>query len=165
LWGLTLVVIILATTVMALRNYRKLKAISWLIISIILVLISFIILLEALGIKLLGNVDLTSLLVLGAAGPQQGLLAVAHLLSDFSVVGLGIFLFYRWYKLRTKSCAVGAAAAFTGCCGTTAILLAGFLGIFGIHSEISFIIVAILVTAALAALAWAWSGRLKKGSK
>ena len=118
-------------------------------------------------LQLLGDLDLTSIVYPGgqafdAEGPTHGLLAVGHLFADLSVIGIGIYQLVRWFRLRNTRIALSGVAAFTGCCGTTAILLApvfsAVLGTFGIHSGVSYVMVATLLTAALVAVAYASTG-------
>lgn len=55
---------------------------------------------EALGLQLLGGVDLTNILYsggqfFGAEGPTHGLLAFGHLFADLSVIAIGVYQFVR----------------------------------------------------------------------
>ena len=163
LWGLILAVIIFATTAMTWRNYQQLKTAPWFIVTALLGIIGLTILSEAVDLGLLGDVDLTSLSALGE-GPRHGLLAITHVLSDFAVIGIGVYQLVRWYRLRNSTCALSGVVSFTACCGTTAVLLgavlASALGVFGIHSGASFVMVAALLTVALATLAYTWAGRI-----
>ncbi len=167
LWGLIPAAVLFGVTVMAFRYYRRAKHIAWIIITVPLSIIGFSAATGALGLELLGNVDLTSVLYaggqsIGAEGPTHGLLAVGHLFADFSVIGIGIHQLVRWFRLRKSGVALSGIAAFTGCCGTTALLLApifsAVLGAIGIHSGVSYVMVATLLTAALVAIAYAWTG-------
>ena len=162
LLGLIPAAVLFGVAVMAFRYYRRVKHISWIVITVALGIIGFSVAAEALGLRLLGDVDLTRLLVLGAEGPTQGILAVGHLFGDFSVVGIGIYQLVKWFRLRDTGVALSGIAALTGCCGTTAVLLApifsAVLGAFGIHSGVSYVMVATLLTAALVAIAYAWTG-------
>ena len=167
LWGLIPAGVLFGVTVMAFRYYRRAKHISWIIITVPLSIIGFSVATEALGLQLLGDLDLTSIVYpggqnFGAEGPTHGLLAVGHLFADFSVIGIGIYQLVRWFRLRNARVALSGIAAFTGCCGTTAVLLApifsAVLGAFGIHSGVSYVMVATLLTAALVAVAYASTG-------
>ena len=165
LWGLIPAAVLFGVSGMTLLYYRRVNHISWIMISFALGVIGFAIATESLGLALLGNVDLRSILVLGADGPTHGFLAVGHLIADFTVVAIGIYQLVRWYRLRDTGLALTGIAALTGCCGTTAILLApifaAVLGAFGIHSGVSYVMVATLLTAALVAIAYAWTGGLR----
>ncbi len=162
LWGLIPASILVGVTVMALQHYRRVKHISWIIMAVALGVIGFSVATDALGLALLGDLDLTSLLVLGAEGPTRGLIAVGHLFSDFSVIGIGIYQLVRWFRLRDTGLALVGITGMTGCCGTTAVLLApifsAVLGAIGIHSGVSYVMVATILTAALVAIAYAWTG-------
>ena len=165
LWGLIPAGVLFGVAAMAFRYYRRAKHISWIISAVALGIIGFSVATEALGLALLGDVDLTSILVLGAEGPTHGLLAVGHVSADLSVIGIGIYQLVRWVRLRNTGVALSGIAAFTGCCGTTAVLLApilsAVLGTFGIHSGVSYVMVATLLTAALVAIAYAWTGGIR----
>ena len=165
LWGLLLAAFLFVAAAMTFRHYRRMENIAWIIVTGLLSIIGLSITAEALELDLFGGVDLTSILVLGADGPTHGILAVGHLFADFSVVGIGIYQLIRWFRMRNSGVGLSGIAALTGCCGTTAILLAPVftvvLAVFGIHSGVSLIIVAALLTAALIALAYAWTGGMK----
>jgi len=164
--GLMPAAVLFGVAGMTFEYYRRVKHVSWIMIAFALGMIGFSVATEALGLALLGNVDLRSILVLGADGPTHGFLAVGHLFADFSVVGIGIYQLVRWYRVRNTGLALTGIAALTGCCGTTAILLApiftAVLGAFGIHSGVSYVMVATLLTAALVAIAYAWTGGLRR---
>ncbi len=166
-WGLIPAGVLFGIAVMAFRYYRRTEQISWIIITAPLSIIGFSIATDALGLRLLGGLDLTNILYaggqsFGAEGPTHGLLAIGHLFADFSVIGIGIYQLVRWFRLRKTGVALSGIAAFTGCCGTTALLLApifsAVLGAIGIHSGVSYVMVATLLTAALVAIAYAWTG-------
>ena len=94
-WGLIPAAVLFGVSVMAFQHYSRMKHISWIIITVALGVIGFAIGTEALGLKLLGDADLTSILVLGAEGPTHGFLAVGHLFADFSVIGIGVYQLVR----------------------------------------------------------------------
>ena len=142
--------------------YRRVQHLSWIIVTGLLSIVGFSIATEALGLELLGGVNLTNILVLGADGPTHGFLAVGHLFAVFSVVGIGISQLRRWFRMRNTGVGMVGIAALTGCCGTTAIVLApvfmAVLAVFGVHSDVSYIILAALLTTVLIAIAYAWTG-------
>lgn len=163
-WGLLLAVIVLAASIVALRSYQRLRSIAWLVVTPLLVAIGLTLLVEAFGWELLNGVDLEGLAILGSAGPDHGLLGVTHLVSDLAVIGIGVYQLFRWIRLRNTGSALGAAAAFTACCGTTAVLLApafaalgSILAAFGIHLGISNVVVATILTVAVALLGYAFA--------
>lgn len=163
-WGLALAVIVFAATIVALRSYQRLRSIAWLVITPLLVVIGLTLMVEAFGWVLLSGVDLEGLAILGSAGPDHGLLGVTHLASDLAVIGIGLYQLFRWIRLRNTGSALGAVAAFTACCGTTAVLLApafaaigSLLGAFGLHLGISNIVVATILTVAIALLGFAFA--------
>ena len=167
LWGVIPAGVLLAVTVVAYQYYRGTERAPWIIITVPLSIIGLSIAADAVGLQLLADLDLTSFVypggqAFGAEGPTHGLLAVGHLFADLSVIGIGIYQLVRWFRLRKTRVALSGIAAFTGCCGTTAILLApvfsAVLGVFGIHSGVSFVMVATLLTAALVAIAYASTG-------
>ena len=167
LWGVIPAGVVFAVAVGAYRYYRRTKRVAWIIVTAPLGIIGVSIAAEALGLQLLGNVDLSNILYpggqnFGAEGPTRGLLAFGHLFADLSVISIGVYQVVRWFQLRKTRVALSGIAAFTGCCGTTAILLApvfsAVLGTFGIHSGVSFVMVATLLTAALVAIAFASAG-------
>ena len=90
---------------------------------------------------------------------------MGHLFGDFSVIGIGIYQLVRWFRLRDTGLALVGIAGMTGCCGTTAVLIApilsAVLGAFGIHSGVSYVMVGTLVTVALVAIAYAWTGGIR----
>ena len=115
--------------------------------------------------------DLTSIvypggLKIGIEGPTHGFLAIGHLFAGFSVVGIGIYQLVRWFRLRNTGVGLSGIAALTGCCGTTAGLLASIfsavLRAFGIHSGVSYVMVATLLTAALVTIAYALTGGIRR---
>ena len=166
LWGLIPAAVLFGVAGMTLLYYSRVNHISWILITFALGVIGFAIATESLGLALLGDMDLTRILVLGADGPTHGFLAVGHLFADTSVVAIGLYQLARWYRVRDTGLALTGIAALTGCCGTTAILLApiftAVLGAFGIHSGVSYVMVATLLTAALVAIAYAWTGGLRR---
>ena len=166
LWGLIPAVVLFSVAVMTFQYYSRVNHISWILITFALGVIGFAIATESLGLALLGDMDLTRILILGADGPTHGFMAVGHLFADTSVVAIGFYQLARWYRVRDTGLALTGIAALTGCCGTTAILLApiftAVLGAFGIHSGVSYVMVATLLTAALVAIAYAWTGGLRR---
>ncbi len=162
LWGLLFAAVIFGASSMTLRYYRRVRRLSWIVVTGLLSIIGFSVGAEAIGLELLSGVDFSSVLVLGADGPTHGILAVGHLFADFSGVGIGIYQLTRWFHLRNTGVGLIGIASLTGCCGTTAILLApvftAVLAVFGVHSDASFVILAALLTAALIAIAYAWTG-------
>lgn len=163
-WGLALAAIVFAAAIIALRSYQRLRSLAWLVVTPLLVAIGLTLLVEAFGLELLSGVDLEGLIILGSAGPDHGLLGVTHLVSDLAVIGIGIYQLYRLIRLRNTGSALGAAAAFTACCGTTAVLLApaftalgSILAAFGIHLAISNVILATILTVAIALLGYAFA--------
>jgi hypothetical protein len=166
-WGLVLASIAFAAGAVALRSYLRLRSVAWLIVTPLLVLIGLTLLVEALGLRPLSGVDLEGLIILGTEGPDHGLLAITHLMSDLAVIGIGVHQLFRWIRLRNTGSALGAAAAFTACCGTTAVLLApafaalsSLLAAFGIHLGLSNVIVATILTLAVALLGYAFAERM-----
>ncbi len=166
LWGLLFAAFLFGVAAMTFRYYRRVQHLSWIIVTGLLSIVGFSIATEALGLELLGGVNLTNILVLGADGPTHGFLAVGHLFADFSVVGIGIYQLRRWFRMRNTGVGLVGIAAVTGCCGTTAIVLApvftAVLAAFGVHSDVSYIILAALLTTALIAIAYAWTGGTRR---
>lgn len=143
------------------RNYLMFRTSKWMILSAILSFVGVGTILHGLDLEPLQ--ELRNVLPAFVPGPRHGLLGIAHLFADFSVIGLGIYQVVRWYRLRNSGCGVVALASVTGCCGSTAVVLtsalSSFLGPGVIHSGVSFVVVAAVMTATLAALAYAWVGQ------
>lgn len=163
-WGVVLVLIVFAAGLVALHSYQRLRTLAWLVVTPLLAVIGLNLLLEAFDLELLSGIDLEGLAILGTAGPDHGLLGITHLVSDLAVIGIGVYQLFRWIRLRNTGSALGAAAAFTACCGTTAVLLApafaalgSILGTFGIHLGISNVILATILTVAIALLGYAFA--------
>lgn len=164
-WAGTLAAVLLAAAGLAGWMYRKYRAVAWLVVSPLLGLLAATILSDAVGLRVLESLNLSGLVVLGTEGPDHGLLGVGHLLADMAVIAIGVYQLARWIRLRNTGTALGAAAAFTACCGTTAVLLApalaalgSALGLAGIHVGYSLVVVAAVLTAAVAALGFALAG-------
>ena len=178
-WGLIPAGVLFGVTVVAFRYYSRVKHISWIIITVALGVIGVSVATEAVGLALLGDVDLTDFTdpdgattrLLGRVGPSHGLLAVGHVLSDFSVLGIGVYQLVRWFRLRrfrNTRVALTGIASFGACCGTTAVVLfpifSGVLGAFGIHAGgFSYLMLGTLLSVGLVAIAfvYAWSGGLR----
>lgn len=156
-------IIALPVVVFTLRNYLRFKSARWIVILLILGIVEAGLTLAILGVEPLPWFTIGGLPETGLAYPRQGLFSIVHLVADFSVIGIGVYQLLRLYRLRSLSCGVMAVASFTGCCGTTGILLASvlssLLGIGFLHSGISYVLIAATMTASLAVLAYASAGR------
>lgn len=166
--GGALAAVLLLAAGLAVWMYHRWRGLAWILVSAGLVLIAGTLILDPLGLLPLSRVDLSGVALLGTAGPDHGILGLGHLLSDLSVLAIGAFQLVRLYRLRNAATALGAAAAFTACCGTTAVLLApafaalaGALGALGIHVGQSAVVIAAVITAAVAALGFALAGGVR----
>ncbi len=164
-WGGVLAGVLLAAAGLAGWMYIRYRGSAWLLVAPVVVLIAAAMIVDALGLVLVRSIDLSGLALLGSEGPDHGLLGLGHLLADLAVLGVGGYQLLRWFRLRNTATALGAAAAFTACCGTTAVLLApafaalgGALGLAGIHIANSLVVVAAVLTAAVAAMGFALAG-------
>lgn len=172
LWGVVLAAVLLLSAGLASWMYRKRRGLAWIMVIAVLVPVAATVVMEPLGLHLLDAVDLSGVVILGTAGPDHGLLGLGHLISDVSVLAIGVFQLVRWYRMRNAATALGAAAAFTACCGTTAVLLAplfsalgGALGVLGIHVGESSVVIAAVFTAAVAALGFALARGVSTGRR
>lgn len=163
-WGGAMAGVLLAATALASWMYARYRGTAWLLVVPVLGVIAATIAIDAVGVVLLPSVDLSAVALIGTQGPDHGLLGLSHLLADVAVLVIGVHQLVRWLRLRNTGTALGAAAAFTACCGTTAVLLApafaalgGALGLAGIHIADSLVIVAAVLTAAVAAFGLALS--------
>lgn len=164
-WGGALAAVLVAAAALAAWMYGQTRGFAWLAVAPPLLLVAGALVTDALGLQMLQSINLSGLVILGSAGPDHGLLGLGHLLADVAVLTIGGHQLVRWIRLRNTATALGAAAAFTACCGTTAVLLApafaalgGALGLAGIHIGDSLVVVAAVLTASVAALGFALAG-------
>lgn len=148
---------------LAYMNYRRLNGLRWAIVGSVLAFVGISLIVEAAGIEPWPRLVLSR----SFPEPRHGLVAITHLVSDFSVLGLGVFLLFLWYRLRasgirSSGSAVAAVASLTACCGTTATivttLLSVMLGTTAIHVSFPWVVGAVLLTTSLLALAFALTG-------
>lgn len=159
----------LAVAALAYMNYRRLGGFRWSIVGSVLAFVGISLIVEAATIEPLPRLTLSA----GFPQPRHGLVAITHLVSDFSVLGLGVFLFFLSYRLRaagisSSGSAVAAVASLTACCGTTASLLttlmAVVLGSAAIHVTFPWVLGAVLLTISLLALAFALTSGFRLGT-
>lgn len=153
----------LAVAGLAYANYRRLGGIRWAIVGSTLALVGISLVVEAAAIEPLPWLVLPR----GFPQPRHGLVAITHIVSDFSVLGLGVFLLLLWYRLRrvgirSSGTAIAAVASLTACCGTTSVLLTtvltAALGSAAVHVTFSWVLAAALLTVSLLMLALWLSG-------
>ncbi len=156
----------LAVAALAYMNYRRLGGLRWAIVGSALAFVGISLIVEAAAIEPLPRLVLSP----GFPEPRRGLVASTHLVSDSSVLGLGVFLLFFWYRLRASGIrgsgsAVAAVASLTACCGTTATLLTTLLSVVlgsaAIHVSFPWVLGAVLLTTSLLALAFALTGGLR----
>lgn len=150
----------LAVAALAYMNYRRLGGFRWTIVGSVLAFVGISLIIEAAAIEPLPRLTLSP----GFPQPRHGLVAITHLVSDFSVLGLGVFLLFLSFHLRasgirSSGSAVAAVASLTACCGTTASLLTTLLSVVlgsaAIHVSFPWVLGAVLLTISLLALAFA----------